>query len=139
MSPNDSDHDDVEGWCKTTMNYAKSVLSPEGKDQAGKKREQSAHRREVPRSSTMSPNDLDHDDAEGWCKTVMNYTKSRGFSERNIGEGSWYDLGLVIYEVNRPHQRPPPTGYGWTHGVWMDPRTVLVTRGLGSTSPQLGP
>ncbi|KAG5610311.1 hypothetical protein H5410_021592, partial [Solanum commersonii] len=32
------------------------VLSPEGKDQ---------------------PNDLEHDDSEGWCKTVMNYTKGR--------------------------------------------------------------
>uniref|UniRef100_M1DFW6 Uncharacterized protein n=1 Tax=Solanum tuberosum TaxID=4113 RepID=M1DFW6_SOLTU len=51
------------------------VLSPEGKDQVGGKREHSMHRREVPRSSTMSPNDLDHDDVECWCKTVMNYTK----------------------------------------------------------------
>uniref|UniRef100_M1C8B8 Uncharacterized protein n=1 Tax=Solanum tuberosum TaxID=4113 RepID=M1C8B8_SOLTU len=46
-------------------------------DQVGGKRDQSAHRREVPRSSTMSPNDLEHDDAEGWCKTAMNYTVSR--------------------------------------------------------------
>ncbi|WMV41278.1 hypothetical protein MTR67_034663 [Solanum verrucosum] len=37
--------------------------------------EQSMHRREVLQGSTMSPNDLEHDDAEGWCKTVMNYTK----------------------------------------------------------------
>uniref|UniRef100_M1DA01 Uncharacterized protein n=1 Tax=Solanum tuberosum TaxID=4113 RepID=M1DA01_SOLTU len=48
-----------------------------GKDQVNGKREQSAHRREVPRSSTMSPNDLEHDDVEGWCKTAMNYTKGR--------------------------------------------------------------
>ncbi|WMV08951.1 hypothetical protein MTR67_002336 [Solanum verrucosum] len=25
----------------------------------------------------MSPNDLEHDDVEGWCKTAMNYTKGR--------------------------------------------------------------
>uniref|UniRef100_M1DLY6 Uncharacterized protein n=1 Tax=Solanum tuberosum TaxID=4113 RepID=M1DLY6_SOLTU len=43
-----------------------SVLSPEGKDQVGGKREQSAHRREVPRSSTMSPNDPKHDDVKVW-------------------------------------------------------------------------
>uniref|UniRef100_M1DPW7 Integrase core domain containing protein n=1 Tax=Solanum tuberosum TaxID=4113 RepID=M1DPW7_SOLTU len=46
------------------------VLSPEGKDQVGGKREQLAHRREVSRSSTMSPNDPEHDDAEG-CLTVI--------------------------------------------------------------------
>uniref|UniRef100_M1DGK1 Gag-pol polyprotein n=1 Tax=Solanum tuberosum TaxID=4113 RepID=M1DGK1_SOLTU len=54
-----------------------SVLSPEGKDQVGGKREQSAHHREVPRSGIMSPNDPEHEDAEGWCNTVMNYTKGR--------------------------------------------------------------
>uniref|UniRef100_M1DX45 Uncharacterized protein n=1 Tax=Solanum tuberosum TaxID=4113 RepID=M1DX45_SOLTU len=53
------------------------VLSPEGKDQVGEKREKSAHRGEVTRSSTMSPNDPEHDDAEEWCKTSMNYTKRR--------------------------------------------------------------
>ncbi|KAG5630995.1 hypothetical protein H5410_002712 [Solanum commersonii] len=53
------------------------VLSPKGKDQVGGKKEQSAHRREVSQSSTMSPNDPEHDDAEGWCKTAMNYTKRR--------------------------------------------------------------
>ncbi|WMV59409.1 hypothetical protein MTR67_052794 [Solanum verrucosum] len=25
----------------------------------------------------MSPNDLKHDDAEGWCKMAVNYTKRR--------------------------------------------------------------
>uniref|UniRef100_M1D9X8 Uncharacterized protein n=1 Tax=Solanum tuberosum TaxID=4113 RepID=M1D9X8_SOLTU len=54
-----------------------SVLSPEGKDQVGRKKEQSVHRQEVLRSSTMSLNDPEHDDAEGWCKTAMNYTKGR--------------------------------------------------------------
>uniref|UniRef100_M1DUY6 Uncharacterized protein n=1 Tax=Solanum tuberosum TaxID=4113 RepID=M1DUY6_SOLTU len=57
--------------------FCSSVLNPEGKDQVGGKREQAAHHREVPRSSTMSPNDPEHDDAEGWCKTVKNYTKGR--------------------------------------------------------------
>uniref|UniRef100_M1DSX5 Uncharacterized protein n=1 Tax=Solanum tuberosum TaxID=4113 RepID=M1DSX5_SOLTU len=47
-----------------------------GKDQVGGKREQSTHRR-VPRSSTMSSNDQEHDDAEGCSKTAMNYTKGR--------------------------------------------------------------
>uniref|UniRef100_M1DUB5 Uncharacterized protein n=1 Tax=Solanum tuberosum TaxID=4113 RepID=M1DUB5_SOLTU len=36
---------------------------PEGNDQVGGKREQSAHRREVPQSSNISPNDPEHDDA----------------------------------------------------------------------------
>ncbi|KAG5615810.1 hypothetical protein H5410_015634, partial [Solanum commersonii] len=40
------------------------VLSPEGKDQVGEKKEQLAHCREVLRSSTMSPTDPEHDDAE---------------------------------------------------------------------------
>uniref|UniRef100_M1D3M4 Uncharacterized protein n=1 Tax=Solanum tuberosum TaxID=4113 RepID=M1D3M4_SOLTU len=57
--------------------FCSSVLSPKGKDQVGGKREQSAHRQEVPRSSTMSPNEPEHDDVEGWCKTAMNYTKRR--------------------------------------------------------------
>ncbi|KAG5631213.1 hypothetical protein H5410_002930 [Solanum commersonii] len=61
----------------TSQKGTKSVLSPERKDQVGRKREQSAHRRKVSRSSTMSPNDPKHDDAEGWCKTAMNYTKGR--------------------------------------------------------------
>uniref|UniRef100_M1DGR2 Uncharacterized protein n=1 Tax=Solanum tuberosum TaxID=4113 RepID=M1DGR2_SOLTU len=39
--------------------------------------EQSAHCREVSRSSTITPNDPEHDDAEEWCKTAMNYTKGR--------------------------------------------------------------
>uniref|UniRef100_M1DTY0 Uncharacterized protein n=1 Tax=Solanum tuberosum TaxID=4113 RepID=M1DTY0_SOLTU len=54
-----------------------TVLSFEGKDQVSEKREQSAHHREVPRRCTMSPNDPEHDDVEGWCKTEMNYTKRR--------------------------------------------------------------
>uniref|UniRef100_M1DXS2 Uncharacterized protein n=1 Tax=Solanum tuberosum TaxID=4113 RepID=M1DXS2_SOLTU len=53
------------------------VLSPEGKDQVGGKKEQLAHRREFLRSITMSPNDPEHGDAEGLCKTAMNYTKRR--------------------------------------------------------------
>ncbi|WMV41107.1 hypothetical protein MTR67_034492, partial [Solanum verrucosum] len=52
-----------------------NVLSPKGKNQVGRKREQLVHRREVSRNSTMSSNDPEHDDFEGWCKTVMNYTK----------------------------------------------------------------
>ncbi|KAG5595089.1 hypothetical protein H5410_036321 [Solanum commersonii] len=57
--------------------FCSSVLSPEGKDQVGGDREQSVHHREVPRSSTMSPNELEYNDAKGWCKTAMNYTKGR--------------------------------------------------------------
>uniref|UniRef100_M1DJM9 Uncharacterized protein n=1 Tax=Solanum tuberosum TaxID=4113 RepID=M1DJM9_SOLTU len=45
--------------CKTR------VLSLERKDQVGGKNEQLAHCLEVLRSSTMSPNDPEHDDAEG--------------------------------------------------------------------------
>ncbi|WMV25035.1 hypothetical protein MTR67_018420 [Solanum verrucosum] len=41
------------------------MLSPEGKDQIGGEKEQSAYHRAVPRSSTMSPNDPKHDDAQG--------------------------------------------------------------------------
>ncbi|WMV25118.1 hypothetical protein MTR67_018503 [Solanum verrucosum] len=52
-----------------------SVLSLEGKYQVNGKREQLTHRREVPQSSTMSPNDPEHDDVEDWCKTAMTYTK----------------------------------------------------------------
>jgi len=40
-------------------------------------REQLMHRRAVPQSSTMSPNNPEHDDAEGWCKMAMNYTKGK--------------------------------------------------------------
>uniref|UniRef100_M1DLF3 Uncharacterized protein n=1 Tax=Solanum tuberosum TaxID=4113 RepID=M1DLF3_SOLTU len=54
-----------------------SVLNHEGKDQVGGKSEQSTHHRAVLRSITMSPNDPEHDDAEGWCKKGMNYTKGR--------------------------------------------------------------
>uniref|UniRef100_M1DUY1 Uncharacterized protein n=1 Tax=Solanum tuberosum TaxID=4113 RepID=M1DUY1_SOLTU len=49
----------------------------EGKDQVGRKREQSAHHRGVLRRGTISPNELEYDDAERWCKTAMNYTKRR--------------------------------------------------------------
>ncbi|WMV18920.1 hypothetical protein MTR67_012305, partial [Solanum verrucosum] len=77
--------------------FCSSVLTFKGKDQVGKKREQSAHRQEVSRSSTMSPNDLEHNDAEGWYKTAMNYTKgrvlktsrSKGFHLQDL------DLGLL--------------------------------------------
>ncbi|KAG5595938.1 hypothetical protein H5410_037170 [Solanum commersonii] len=55
--------------------FCSSVLIPEGMDQISGKGEQSAHRRDVPRGSTTSPNDPEHDDAEGWCKTAMNYIK----------------------------------------------------------------
>ncbi|KAG5631944.1 hypothetical protein H5410_003661 [Solanum commersonii] len=54
-----------------------NVLNPEGKDQVGGRKEQSAHCREVLRSSTMSPNDPEHDNAEGWCKMAMNYSKGQ--------------------------------------------------------------
>uniref|UniRef100_M1DXW9 Uncharacterized protein n=1 Tax=Solanum tuberosum TaxID=4113 RepID=M1DXW9_SOLTU len=57
--------------------YNEESAEPDGNDQVGGTREQLAHRREVLRSSTISPNDPEHDDAEGWCKTVMNYTKGR--------------------------------------------------------------
>uniref|UniRef100_M1DBK2 Uncharacterized protein n=1 Tax=Solanum tuberosum TaxID=4113 RepID=M1DBK2_SOLTU len=70
----------VSTWLVTEGSYfafCLSVLSPKGKDQVGRKREQSVYRREVLRSSTMSPNDPEHDDAEGWYKMTMNYTKMR--------------------------------------------------------------
>uniref|UniRef100_M1DS43 Uncharacterized protein n=1 Tax=Solanum tuberosum TaxID=4113 RepID=M1DS43_SOLTU len=47
------------------------------KDQVSEKGEQSAHHRDVPRRSTVSPNDPEHDDAERWCRTAMNYIKGR--------------------------------------------------------------
>uniref|UniRef100_M1DW19 Uncharacterized protein n=1 Tax=Solanum tuberosum TaxID=4113 RepID=M1DW19_SOLTU len=53
------------------------VLSPEKKDQVSRKKEQSAHHRAVPRSSTIPPNGPEYDDAEGWYETTMNYTKGR--------------------------------------------------------------
>uniref|UniRef100_M1DSE1 Uncharacterized protein n=1 Tax=Solanum tuberosum TaxID=4113 RepID=M1DSE1_SOLTU len=60
-----------------TRSLARCVLSPKGNDQVGRKGEQSVHRRDVPRGSTMSPNDPEHDDAEGWWKMEMNYMKGR--------------------------------------------------------------
>ncbi|KAG5570534.1 hypothetical protein H5410_060300 [Solanum commersonii] len=56
------------------------VLSPKGKDKVNEKKEQSAHHREVSRSSTMSPNDPEHDDAEGWFKMTVNYTKGESLN-----------------------------------------------------------
>ncbi|WMV58494.1 hypothetical protein MTR67_051879 [Solanum verrucosum] len=60
------------------------VLSLEGNDQVGGDRDKSAHHRDVPRSSTMSHNAPEHDDAKGWCKTAMNYTK--GINAKLIGD-----------------------------------------------------
>ncbi|KAG5619905.1 hypothetical protein H5410_005123 [Solanum commersonii] len=60
-----------------TSTHTHSVLSLEEKDQVDRKREQSAHRREVSQSSTMPPNDSEHDNAEGWCKTAINYPKEK--------------------------------------------------------------
>ncbi|KAG5577417.1 hypothetical protein H5410_057551 [Solanum commersonii] len=45
---------------KSHFAFCSNVLSPEGKDQVGGKRD------------TISPNGPEHDDAEGWCKTAMN-------------------------------------------------------------------
>ncbi|KAG5571755.1 hypothetical protein H5410_061521 [Solanum commersonii] len=49
----------------SNLTQSSSVLSPEGKDQVGDEREQSAHRRTIPRSNTISPNDSNREDAEG--------------------------------------------------------------------------
>ena len=57
--------------------FCSSVPSPERKDQIDGEKEQSACRREIPWSSTMSPNDPKHDDAEGQSKTTMKLTKGR--------------------------------------------------------------
>ncbi|KAG5585458.1 hypothetical protein H5410_045892 [Solanum commersonii] len=40
-----------------------------------KERIKLAHCQEVPQSCTISPNDPEHDDAKGWCKTAKSYTK----------------------------------------------------------------
>uniref|UniRef100_M1DB42 Polyprotein protein n=1 Tax=Solanum tuberosum TaxID=4113 RepID=M1DB42_SOLTU len=72
---------------KSYFAFCSSVLSPEGKDQVSGNREQSAQCREVPQSSTMSPNDPEHNDAEGWCKTAVNYTKSGLKSVNVMGVG----------------------------------------------------
>ncbi|WMV18456.1 hypothetical protein MTR67_011841 [Solanum verrucosum] len=45
--------------------FESSVLSSERKDQIGGEKEQSTCHREVLQSSTMSPNDPKHEDAEG--------------------------------------------------------------------------
>ncbi|WMV13631.1 hypothetical protein MTR67_007016 [Solanum verrucosum] len=54
--------------------FKRRVLSPEGKDQVGGKKEQLVDCREVPLNNTMSPNDPEHNDAKGWGNTTMNYT-----------------------------------------------------------------
>ncbi|WMV38078.1 hypothetical protein MTR67_031463 [Solanum verrucosum] len=64
-----------DSWSYFAFCY--SVLSPEEKDLVGGKREQLAHCRAVSRRSTMPPNNPKHDDAEGWYKMVINYTKGR--------------------------------------------------------------
>ncbi|KAG5630271.1 hypothetical protein H5410_001988 [Solanum commersonii] len=64
--------------------FCSSVLSLEEKDQVDQKKEQSTHRREVLQSITMSPNDQEHGDVEGWCKTAMNYTKGESPSKSVI-------------------------------------------------------
>ncbi|KAG5631605.1 hypothetical protein H5410_003322 [Solanum commersonii] len=53
------------------------VLSPEGKDHVGGEREQLVCHQIVCQNSIISPNDIEHDDAEGWCKMATNYTKGR--------------------------------------------------------------
>uniref|UniRef100_M1DU00 Uncharacterized protein n=1 Tax=Solanum tuberosum TaxID=4113 RepID=M1DU00_SOLTU len=53
------------------------VLSPGGKDQVGDEKEQSAHRRTVPRSSTIFPNDSKCEYVEGKSRKAMNQTKGR--------------------------------------------------------------
>uniref|UniRef100_M1DSY8 Uncharacterized protein n=1 Tax=Solanum tuberosum TaxID=4113 RepID=M1DSY8_SOLTU len=44
--------------------FCSSVLSPEGKDQVGGKAKQSAQCRDVPRGSTMLPNEPEHIDVK---------------------------------------------------------------------------
>ncbi|KAG5590237.1 hypothetical protein H5410_040751 [Solanum commersonii] len=57
----------VEGKSLNGLNLAQSsrVLSLEGKDQVGDEKKQSARRRTVPQSNTISPNDPECKDAEG--------------------------------------------------------------------------
>ncbi|KAG5615261.1 hypothetical protein H5410_015085 [Solanum commersonii] len=47
------------------FSFCSSALIPEGKEQIGGEKEQSAYRRATPRSSATSPNYLGHKDAEG--------------------------------------------------------------------------
>ncbi|WMV08197.1 hypothetical protein MTR67_001582 [Solanum verrucosum] len=56
----------------------RSVLSPEGKNQVGDEKEQSACCRTVPRSSTISLNDSERENAEGKSRKAM--TRSKGGS-----------------------------------------------------------
>ncbi|WMV41597.1 hypothetical protein MTR67_034982, partial [Solanum verrucosum] len=53
------------------------VLSPKRKDQISSKKKQSTCRRAVPRSSTIPPNDLGREDAEGKSRKAMKQTKGR--------------------------------------------------------------
>ncbi len=61
----------------------------------------------------MSPNDPEHDDAEGWCKTAMNYTKgespswsaiptnvAESFTATQIFENYKYSVRIIILEEN---------------------------------------
>ncbi|KAG5631677.1 hypothetical protein H5410_003394 [Solanum commersonii] len=57
--------------------HGSSVLSLERKDQIGDEREQLAHHRAVPRSSSLSPNELTREDAEGKSIKAMNKTKGQ--------------------------------------------------------------
>ncbi|KAG5590359.1 hypothetical protein H5410_040873 [Solanum commersonii] len=50
---------------------------PLRKGSTRQKREQLAHCRAVSQSSTMSSNNTEHYDAEGWCNTATNYIKGR--------------------------------------------------------------
>ncbi|WMV41175.1 hypothetical protein MTR67_034560 [Solanum verrucosum] len=53
------------------------VPSPEGKNQVGQRKEQSANRRVVPRCSARPPKVTDLEDAEGQGKKAMELTKGR--------------------------------------------------------------
>ena len=53
------------------------MLSPEGKDQVGDEKEQSACRRVFPRCSVGSPKVTELDDAEGQSNKAMELTKGR--------------------------------------------------------------
>ncbi|WMV24622.1 hypothetical protein MTR67_018007, partial [Solanum verrucosum] len=87
--------------------FCSSVLSPERKDQISGEKEQSACHRAVPRSSTMSPNDPKHDDAEGYSKTAMKPTKegfeeledSKGFNSKNLDLGLMDSSLLACFEI----------------------------------------
>uniref|UniRef100_M1DIP2 Integrase core domain containing protein n=1 Tax=Solanum tuberosum TaxID=4113 RepID=M1DIP2_SOLTU len=67
--------------------FCSSVLSPEGKDQVGGQREQSMHRREVSRSSTMSPNDPEHGKVEAIVRTNLTEPPQKKAKGISINEG----------------------------------------------------